>query len=129
VIMGYPVTDIQTVFLKASFDTENPSLMGLRIAGSSAFREGLKEGKPTLLEPVMQLNVIVPEEFMGEVIGDLRARKGEIESITPKGKIVMISALAPLKGMFGYSTDLRSMSQGRGTFSMQFSRYDLALDG
>jgi len=129
VIMGYPVTDIQTVFLKASFDAENPSLMGLRIAGSSAFREGLKEGKPTLLEPVMQLNVIVPEEFMGEVIGDLRARKGEIESITPKGKIVMISALAPLKGMFGYSTDLRSMSQGRGTFSMQFSRYDVALDG
>ncbi len=129
VIMGYPVTDIQTVFLKVSFDAENPSLMGLRIAGSSAFREGLKEGEPTLLEPIMQLNVIVPEEFMGEVIGDLRARKGEIESITPKGKIVMISALAPLKGMFGYSTDLRSLSQGRGTFSMQFSRYDVALDG
>ena len=124
VIMGYPVTDIRTVFLKASFDPENPSLMGLRIAASNAFREGLREGKPTLLEPIMELSVIVPEEFMGEVIGDLKARKGEVESITPKGKIVFINALAPLKRMFGYSTDLRSMSQGRGTFSMQFSHYD-----
>jgi elongation factor G len=128
-IMGYPVTDIQALFLKASFNAENPSLLGLRIAASSAFREGLKEARPTLLEPIMQLNVIVPEEFMGEVIGDLKARKGEIESITPKGKIAMISASVSLKGMFGYSTDLRSMSQGRGTFSMQFSRYDIASDG
>jgi len=123
-IMGYPLTDIQTVFLKASFDSENPSLMGLRIAASNAFREGLRVAGPTLLEPIMELNVIVPEEFMGEVIGDLKARKGDVESITPKGKIVFIDALAPLKGMFGYSTDLRSMSQGRGTFSMQFSHYD-----
>ncbi len=123
-IMGYPVTDIQTVFLKASFDPENPSLIGLRIAASNAFREGLREAQPTLLEPIMELSVIVPEEFMGEVIGDLKARKGEVASITPKGKIVFINALAPLKEMFGYSTDLRSMSQGRGTFSMQFSHYD-----
>ncbi len=124
VIMGYPVTDIQTVFLRASFDPENPSLMGLRIAASTAFREGLRKAHPTLLEPIMELSVIVPEEFMGEVIGDLKARKGDVESIIPKGKIVFINALAPLKGMFGYSTDLRSMSQGRGTFSMQFSHYD-----
>jgi elongation factor G len=128
-IMGYPVTDIQTVFLKASFDDENPSLMGLRIASSIAFREGLREAEPTLLEPIMELNVVAPEEFMGEVIGDLKARKGEVESITPKGKIVIINALTPLKGMFGYSTDLRSMSQGRGTFSMQFSHYDAASEG
>jgi len=128
-IMGYPVTDIQTVFLKASFDPENPSLIGLRIAASNAFREGLREAQPTLLEPIMELNVIVPDEFMGEVIGDLKARKGEVESITPKGKIVFVTALAPLKGMFGYSTDLRSMSQGRGTFSMQFSHYDAASEG
>jgi elongation factor G len=128
-IMGYPVTDIQTVFLNASVDPENPSMMGLRIAASNAFREGLTEAKPILLEPIMELNVIVPEEFMGEVIGDLKARKGEVESITPKGKIAFLTALAPLKGMFGYSTDLRSMSQGRGTFSMQFSRYDSASEG
>ncbi len=128
-IMGYPVTDIQMVFLKASFDLENPSLMGLRIAASNAFREGLREAQPTLLEPIMELDVIVPEEFMGEVIGDLKARKGEVESITPKGKIVFINGLAPLKGMFGYSTDLRSMSQGRGTFSMQFSHYDATSEG
>ncbi|UCD71686.1 MAG: elongation factor G [Syntrophobacterales bacterium] len=128
-IMGYPVTDIQTVFLKASVDNQNPSLLALRIAASSAFREGLKEAKPILLEPMMELNVIVPEEFMGEVIGDLKARKGEVQSITPKGKIVIITALAPLKGMFGYSTDLRSMSQGRGTFSLQFSHYDTSSEG
>jgi len=128
-IMGYPVTDIQMVFLKASFDLENPSLMGLRIAASNAFREGLREAQPTLLEPIMELDVIVPEEFMGEVIGDLKARKGEVESITPKGKIVFINGLAPLEGMFGYSTDLRSMSQGRGTFSMQFSHYDATSEG
>jgi elongation factor G len=128
-IMGYPVTDVQMVFLKASFDLENPSLMGLRIAASNAFREGLREAQPTLLEPIMELNVIVPEEFMGEVIGDLKARKGEVASITPKGKIVFITGLAPLKGMFGYSTDLRSMSQGRGTFSMQFSHYDATSEG
>jgi elongation factor G len=128
-IMGYPVTDIQTVLLKAAFDAQNPSLMGLRIAASNAFREGLREAQPTLLEPIMELNVIVPEEFMGEVIGDLKARKGEVKSITPKGKIVIIFGLTPLKGMFGYSTDLRSMSQGRGTFSMQFSHYDAASEG
>jgi elongation factor G len=127
-IMGYPVTDIKTVFVKASFDDQNPSLMALRIAASNAFREGLREAEPTLLEPMMELNVIVPEEFMGEVIGDLKARKGEVESITPKGKIAVIAALAPLKGMFGYSTDLRSLSQGRGTFSMQFSHYDAATE-
>lgn len=127
-IMGYPVTDIKTVFVKASFDDQNPSLMALRIAASNAFREGLKEAQPTLLEPMMELSVIVPEEFMGEVIGDLKARKGEVESIAPKGKIVVIAALAPLKGMFGYSTDLRSLSQGRGTFSMQFSHYDAASE-
>jgi elongation factor G len=128
-IMGYPVTDIQTVCLKASFDLENPSPMALRIAASNAFREGMRKAQPTLLEPIMELNVIVPEEFMGEVIGDLKARKGDVESITPKGKVVFIAALAPLKGMFGYSTDLRSMSQGRGTFSMQFSHYDTASAG
>ncbi len=123
-IMGYPVTDIKTVFVKASFDDQNPSLMALRIAASNAFREGLREAEPTLLEPMMELSVIVPEEFMGEVIGDLKAHRGEVESITPKGKIVVINALASLKRMFGYSTDLRSLSQGRGTFSMQFSHYD-----
>jgi elongation factor G len=127
-IMGYPVTDVRTVFVKTSLEDQNPSLMALRIASSSAFREGLKEGEPTLLEPMMELSVIVPEEFMGEVIGDLKARKGDVESITPKGKISIIGALVPLKRMFGYSTDLRSLSQGRGTFSMQFSHYDTATE-
>jgi elongation factor G len=76
---------------------------------------------------MMEVNIIVPEEFMGEVVGDLKARKGLIETITPKGKVALIKAISPLTRMFGYSTDLRSFTQGRGTFSMQFARYDKAV--
>jgi elongation factor G len=76
------------------------------------------------MEPMMGVNIIVPEEFMGEVVGDLKARKSSVEAIAPKGKITLIKAIAPLTRMFGYSTDLRSLTQGRGTFTMQFERYD-----
>jgi elongation factor G len=76
------------------------------------------------MEPMMEVNIIVPENFMGEVVGDLKARKSSVEAITPKGKIAMIKAISSLTRMFGYSTDLRSLTQGRGTFTMQFSRYD-----
>jgi len=76
------------------------------------------------LEPMMEVNIIIPEEFMGEVVGDLKARKSSVEAITPKGKAAFIQAISPLTRMFGYSTELRSLTQGRGTFSMQFSHYD-----
>jgi elongation factor G len=80
-----------------------------------------------MLEPMMEVNIIVPDEFMGEVVGDLKARKGSVEAITPRGRVTLIRALSPLTRMFGYSTDLRSLTQGRGTFTLQFSRYDRTL--
>jgi elongation factor G len=124
VIMGYPLTDLQIILLKALRDLSHPSLLALKVAAVSALKEGCRKANPILLEPMMEVNVIVPEEFMGEVVGDLKARKGSVEAITPKGKATFIKAISPLTRMFGYSTELRSLTQGRGTFSMQFSHYD-----
>ncbi len=127
VIMGYPLTDLKVTLMKAETDPNHPSPLALKIAASHALQEGCRKAHPVLLEPMMEVNIIVPEEFMGEVIGDLKARKSSVETITPKGKVVFIKAISPLTKMFGYSTDLRSLTQGRGTFSMQFSRYDKAI--
>jgi len=124
VIMGYPLTDLRITLLKANADPNHPSPLALKIASSNALKEACRKAQPVLMEPMMEVNIIVPEEFMGEVVGDLKARRSSVEAITPKGKIILIKALSPLTRMFGYSTDLRSLTQGRGTFSMQFSRYD-----
>ncbi len=124
VIMGYPLTDLRVTLLKANVDPNHPSLLALKIASSNALKEACRKAQPVLLEPMMEVNVITPEEFMGEVVGDLRARKSSVEGITLKGKVTLIRAISPLTRMFGYSTDLRSLTQGRGTFSMQFSHYD-----
>lgn len=124
VILGYPMTDLRVTLLKISIDPAHPSPLALKIASSNALREGCRKAQPVLMEPMMEVNIIVPEEFMGEVVGDLKARKSSVEAITPKGKVTMIKAISPLTRMFGYSTDLRSLTQGRGTFTMQFSRYD-----
>jgi elongation factor G len=124
VILGYPMTDIRVALLKANIDSDHPSMLALKVASSNALREGCRKAQPVLMEPMMEVNIIVPEEFMGEVVGDLKARKSSVEAITPKGRVTMIKAISPLTRMFGYSTDLRSLTQGRGTFSMQFSRYD-----
>ncbi len=127
VIMGYPLTDLQVTLLKADMDADHPSLLALKVASSNALREGCRKAQPVLLEPMMEVNIIVPEEFMGEVVGDLKARKSSVEAIAPKGRVTLIKAISPLTRMFGYSTDLRSLTQGRGTFSMQFSRYDKVI--
>jgi elongation factor G len=127
VIMGYPLTDLRATLLKANIDLNQPSPLALKIAASNALREACRKAQPVLLEPMMEVNVFAPEEFMGEVVGDLKARKSSVEEITPKGRVAMIKALSPLTRMFGYSTDLRSLTQGRGTFSLQFSRYDKAI--
>jgi elongation factor G len=124
VILGYPMDDLRVTLLKVNIDPFHPSPLALKIASSNALREGCRRAQPVLMEPMMEVNIIVPEEFMGEVVGDLKARKSSVEAITPRGKVTMISAISPLTRMFGYSTDLRSLTQGRGTFSMQFSRYD-----
>ena len=127
VIMGYPLTDLSVTLLKANVDPNHPSPFALKIAAANALKEGCRKANPIQLEPMMEVNVIVPEEFMGEVVGDLKARKSSVEAIAPKGRITMISALSPLTRMFGYSTALRSLTQGRGTFTMQFSHYDKAV--
>ena len=126
VIMGYPLTDLRVTLIKANVDPDHPSLLALKIAASNALREGCRKAQPVLLEPMMEVNIIVPEEFMCEVVGDLKARKSSVEAITPKGRVTLIRAISPLTRMFGYSTDLRSLTQGRGTFTMQFSHYDKA---
>jgi elongation factor G len=123
-VMGFPLADVKVELVDAKFDPENPSAVALKIASSNALREGCEKADPILLEPIMAVDVVVPEEFMGEVLGDLKSRQSQVEAIEPKGKVVHIHALSPLTRMFGYSTDLRSLSQGRGTFSMHFSRYD-----
>jgi elongation factor G len=127
VVLGYPMTDLRVTLLKANVDANHPSPLALKIAASNALKEGCRKAQPVLMEPMMEVNIIVPEEFMGEVVGDLKARKSSVEAITTKGKVTMIKAISPLTRMFGYSTDLRSLTQGRGTFSMQFSHYDKAL--
>ena len=124
VILGYPLTDLHVTLLKAQTDANHSSSLALKIAAANALKEGCRKATPVLLEPMMEVSVVVPEEFMGEVVGDLKARKGSVEAIAPKGKVALISATSPLTRMFGYSTSLRSLTQGRGTFTMQFSHYD-----
>jgi elongation factor G len=124
VILGYPLTDLHVTLLKAETDANHSSSLALKIAAANALKEGCRKANPVLLEPMMEVSVVVPEEFMGEVLGDLKARKSSVEAIAPKGKVALISAISPLTRMFGYSTALRSLTQGRGTFTMQFSHYD-----
>jgi elongation factor G len=99
--------------------------MAFKIAGSMGFKEAAKKANPGLLEPIMSLEVIVPEEYMGDVIGDLNSRRGKIQGMLPRGNAQVIEAEVPLAEMFGYATDLRSMTQGRATFSMMFSKYEI----
>jgi elongation factor G len=124
VLAGYPVIDIRIVLLGGSQKEGETTPLGCKIAASSAFREGCLKADPVLLGPVMLVDIITPSEFMGEVIGDIHSRRGEIQAIAPKGAVSDIRAKVPLKAMFGYSTDLRSATQGRAVFTMQFFAYD-----
>ena len=126
VLAGYPVIDIRIVLLGGSQKEGETTPLGCKIAASSAFREGCLKADPVLLGPVMLVDIITPSEFMGEVIGDIHSRRGEIQAIAPKGAVSDIRAKVPLKAMFGYSTDLRSATQGRAVFTMQFFAYDKA---
>lgn len=128
VIMGYPVTDVEVNVVGVDFDVQHPSELAFRVATSMAIRNACEAGNPILLEPYMNVEVLTPEEFLGDVIGDLNTRKGRIESITARKAVQVVTALVPLSKMFGYSTDLRSATQGRATFTMQFSHYDLAVE-
>jgi elongation factor G len=123
VTKGYPIVDIRVTVTGGSFKEGESTTLGYKIAASFAVRNGCLQADPILLEPIMMVDVIVPGEFMGEVIGDINARGGEIQAITPKGTISEIRGKVPLREMFGYSTDLRSATQGRATFSMRFFEY------
>jgi len=125
VILGYPVTDVGATLFEAQFKEDVSTESDFRVAASQAFREGLQKAGPVLLEPMMKVEIICPDEFIGEVIGDLNTRLGKIENIAARKTVKIISGLVPLAQMFGYSTALRSATQGRGTYTMQFSHYDL----
>lgn len=124
VILGYPLLDVGVTLLDASYIETSATELAYRAAASVALKKACSAASPVLLEPVMRVEITTPEEFMGEVIGDLNSRGGKIEAITPKGRVQVIKVVVPLSSMFGYSTALRSVTQGRATFSMHFSHYD-----
>ena len=123
VLAGYPVVDVKVALYDGSYHDVDSSEMAFKIAGSMAFKEGVRNAKPVLLEPIMSVEVVTPDDYMGDVTGDLSRRRGMLQGLdeSPAGKI--IRAEVPLSEMFGYATDLRSMSQGRATYSMEFGKY------
>ena len=120
---GYPMVDVRVTLVDGSSHDVDSSEMAFKVAGSMAFREAARRAKPVLLEPIMAVEVVTPEEFMGDVIGDLNRRRGRIEGMEPRGNAQVINAYVPLAEMFGYATDLRSQTQGRATYTMQFDSY------
>jgi elongation factor G len=123
-LAGYPVVDVEVTLLDGSYHEVDSSEIAFKIAGSLAFKEALSKAEPVLLEPIMAVEVVVPEEFMGEVIGDISSRRGKVLGMDSRRAAKAIEARVPLAEMFGYATDLRSMTQGRGTYTMQFAHYE-----
>ena len=124
VLAGYPVEDVKVKLFDGSFHEVDSSEMAFKVAGSMAFKEAARKASPAILEPIMAVEVVTPEEYMGDVIGDLNSRRGKIEGMTPRKDAQVIKAAVPLSEMFGYSTTLRSMTQGRAIYSMELSHYD-----
>src|SRR5215212_9120389 len=121
---GYPMVDVRVTLTDGKYHDTDSSEIAFKIAGSLALQEGVKRAKPTLLEPIFKVEVVTPEEFLGDVIGDLSRRRGRIEGQDRRGNALAVSGLVPLSEMFGYATDVRSMTQGRATYTMQFEKYD-----
>jgi elongation factor G len=124
VLAGYPVVDVKVELIEGSYHDVDSSERAFKIAGSIAFKEAMKRAKPKLLEPMMAVEVVTPEDYLGDVMGNLNSRRGRVEHLEPLGNSQSIKASVPLSEMFGYATDLRSMTQGRATFTMQFDRYE-----
>jgi elongation factor G len=124
ILAGYPVVDVRIELVDGSYHDVDSSERAFKIAGSIAFKEAMKRAKPKLLEPMMSVEVTTPEDYLGDVMGNLNSRRGRIENMAPVGNAQVVKALVPLSEMFGYATDLRSMTQGRADFSMQFDRYE-----
>jgi elongation factor G len=129
VLAGYPVIDLKVELVDGSYHDVDSSEMAFKIAGSMALKEGVKRAKPVLLEPVMDVEIVTPSDYMGDIIGDLSARRGRIGGMTDRGDAQVIGASVPLGEMFGYSTTLRSLSQGRAVFTMEFSQYEEVPQG
>jgi len=123
-IAGYPVVDVKVTLLDGSYHEVDSSEIAFNIAGSMAFKEGVRKAAPVVLEPVMSVEVVMPEEFMGDVIGDITSKRGKVLGMELRGTAQVVESHVPLSQMFGYATDLRSMTQGRATYTMQFSHYD-----
>lgn len=123
-IAGYPVVGIKATLIDGSYHDVDSSEIAFKIAGSMALKEAMRKGSSVLLEPMMKVDVVMPEEYMGDVMGDLSSRRGQILGNEPRGNTVVISAYVPLSEMFGYATNLRSRTQGRGTFVMQIDHYE-----
>jgi elongation factor G len=124
ILAGYPMVDFKATIVDGSYHEVDSSDMAFKIAGSMALKEAVQKAAPVLLEPVMKVEVIAPEEFIGDIVGNLAARRGDIQGMEPRsGGVQAIRALVPLAEMFNYATDLRSMTQGRGTFTMEFDHY------
>ena len=124
VLAGYPLIDVKATLVDGSFHEVDSSEMAFKIAGSMAIKNAVLKASPVLLEPMMKVEVEVPEDFLGDVMGDLNSRRGQIEGMGSEDGLAKVSAKVPLAEMFGYATDIRSKTQGRGTFSMEFSNYD-----
>jgi elongation factor G len=124
VLAGYPVVDVRVELVEGSYHEVDSSEMAFKVAGSMAFKEAMKRSKPKLLEPIMAVEVVTPDDYLGDVMGNLNSRRGRVESLEPSGNAQSIKSKVPLAEMFGYATDLRSMTQGRATFTMQFDRYE-----
>jgi elongation factor G len=124
ILGGYPVVDIRIELIDGSYHEVDSSEMAFKVAGSMAFKEAMKRAKPILLEPMMAVEVVTPEEYLGDVMGNLNSRRGRVEHLEPVGNAQQIKAMVPLAEMFGYATDVRSMTQGRATFTMQFDHYE-----
>ena len=123
VLAGFPVVDVKITLVDGSYHDVDSSEMAFKVAGSMAFKDGARRAQPALLEPVMAVEVVTPEDYMGDVIGNINSRRGQIEGMEPRGNAQVIRARVPLAEMFGYATDLRTMSQGRATYTMQFLHY------
>jgi len=124
VLAGYPVIDLRAELIDGSHHDVDSSELAFKIAGSMAIKDGIRKSSPVLLEPVMDVEVVTPKDYMGDIIGDLSSRRGKIGGMTDRGDAQVIGASVPLGEMFGYATTLRSLSQGRAVYTMQFAHYE-----
>ena len=124
ILAGYPITDFRVTLYDGSYHDVDSSDMAFKIAASMGFKKGMEQCQPVLLEPIMKVEVIVPEDNVGDIMGDMNSRRGKIMGVEAKGKNQVVKAVAPMAEMLKYAPDLRSMTGGRGTFTMEFSHYE-----